>query len=189
MAALTVARVCVFHSAAPRRHALYGVRSLEKSNAILFCRSWIGPFVCHRMCDCLSTVIFVSDHTECILISALPTAWLLFKLPVSVFIFFSWAIVDLASVVQRLQRGSASAKYSDWSWSPLEARLLQAEPCFHWLCLTFSECVSHLLIECVGCSSQTLPLRTTGNTSPTSTLLDLTLLGIVNKHWSLTGRY
>lgn len=63
----------------------------------------------------------------------------------------------------------ASAKYLDWSWCLLQARLQCAEPCFHWLRLAFSEYASHLLIDCVGCRLQTWPLRTIGNMSPTST--------------------
>lgn len=43
--------------------------------------------------------------------------------------------------------------------SLLEARLQCAEPCFHWLSLTFSEYVSHLLIDCVGCSFANLATR------------------------------
>lgn len=64
---------------------------------------------------------------------------------------------------------SASAKYLDWSWCLLQARLQCAEPCFHWLRVAFSEYASHLLIDCVGCRLLTWPLRTIGNMSPTST--------------------
>lgn len=61
---------------------------------------------------------------------------------------------------------SASTKYLDWSWCLLEAMMQCTDPCFHWLRLTFSEYVSHLLIDCVGCNMQTWPLRTIGNMSP-----------------------